>query len=139
MQYRNNPLAPPWMWSGSYCDPAGHQDEYFIYALVKPLAASESVVSQPFLFDGDGCFLWRVSASASVPTTGVPPIYLAWRDQLGRQLSNQLLAIGVRQNPQVPIEQIEPGARWTYDAVNTNTDPGIAYYALIGVKRRKVA
>jgi len=138
MQYRNNPLAPPWMWSGSYCPPAGSADEYFIYALRNTLTGGQRLVSQPFLFDGDGCFIWRVSASVSVQEAD-GPVYFAWRDQLGRQLSNQLMALGVRQNPLTPVEQIEPGARWTYDVENTSTDPAEIYFVLIGVKRRKVA
>lgn len=138
MEYRNNPLAPPWMWSGSYCEPAGSSDEFFIYALRKLLAGAERLNSQPFLFDGDGCFFWRVYTSVTVQSSD-GPAYFAWRDQLGRQLSNQLMALGVDHNPMVPIEQIEPGARWSYDVENTSADPSTIFYALIGVKRRKVA
>lgn len=138
MEYRNNPLAPPWMWSGSYCEPAGVQDEYFIYVLRKTLTGLQRLNTQPFLFDGDGCFLWRVYLNGTRQQSD-GPAYFAWRDQLGRQLSNQLMALGVEQHPMVPIEFIEPGARWSYDVENTSADPSTIFYALIGVKRRKVA
>lgn len=142
MQYRNNPLAPVWMWSGSYCPPAGAQDQFFLYVLRKPLTASELVSDQQFLFDGDACFLWRLSASARTGATS--EVYLAWRDQLGRQLSNQLLCVpgfcgGAGEHCPNPVEEtIEPGARWSFTAQENSNNAGIVHFALIGAKRRRV-
>jgi hypothetical protein len=140
MQYRNNPLAPPWMWSGSYCSPAGAVDSYFVYVVRQALVSGQSVNNQAFPFDGDGCFVWRVAASAAGQAS-IP--YMAWRDSEGRQLSNQLLGIpgwcggAGEHTPVLPTVTVDPGARWTYTVVDTgNVGSGFAHFALIGVKRR---
>lgn len=139
MQYQNNPLASPWMWGGSYCAPEGKQDTFFMYVLERALTAGQILPEQPFLFDGDGCFVWRCSASAA---GGSSSPYFAWRDSLGRQLSNQLLRVpgycgGAGQHSAVvPVQIIEPGARWTYNVTDsTSVGAGTVHFAMIGVKR----
>ena len=62
--FKSNPLAPPWMWSDTYCPEPGRVDRYHQYILKQDIVTSGKLTDQPFLFDGDSCFSVRLVNAA---------------------------------------------------------------------------
>lgn len=136
--FKNNPLAPPWLWSSSACAPAGVRERYHQYVLRQPVEASGRISDQPFQFDGDGCFVIRVLASGA----DAGQFYIQWRDELGRYLTNQPVSIGgmcggAEGHLPLPVTQTIPrGLSWTFNLEEVGgVDGSTVFYVLIGVKQ----
>jgi len=136
--YKNNPLAPPWLWSDTSCPPDGVANTYYQYIIRQDVGANELLSDQPFNFDGDSCFDMRLQAVAK--TGG--DFYVQLRDELGRYMQNQPvrmpgLAGGAGAHlPVVPVQVVPKGVIWSFTVQNTIGVAGTLFLVLIGVKRR---